>query len=227
MPVARLYGEGNATLISTTRSIVRGNTARLYLLKRTSTVTTHELGFDVLERKYYCHRSRVEQFMPRRGDIDFEHQQLVYWSHSRARKGEFVEITVRFNGYLQPRARVVIPRDSTAIVELPMTSVSGNLQLTLIYETNRVAHRYANPVRPLSTEPFAMPVSLPRIEILAIKGAANIELTDFKKSWLIETFGLIERNRRVAFDRNPEGAVWMCDEVIERQLVQRAVAISI
>jgi hypothetical protein len=225
MPTARAFGEGNATTTSTSRGLVRGDATRLWLVKNTTQLSTHELGFDVLERKYRCHRTRLAQFLPRRGDVDFEHQKLAYWSHSRARKGELVEITVRFNGYLEPRERVVVTSDSTSIQELPVTN--GAEQLTLVYQTSRRHHRYANPVRPPDSEPFAARVNFGKIEILAIKGSGAVELETFNRAWLKAAFGLVTRARRVSFDRNLEGAVWMCEEVIENQLVQQKVNILV
>jgi hypothetical protein len=224
----RIYGSGNTTSLSA-RTVFRGDSSRLWLLKDTTKFGEHELAFDTMNRTFFCRRDLEESFRPRQGDIDYEFKQMRVWTYTQERKGGLTFYHVTFNGYLKQRARVVRSEYNEKQNEITLTTLDGGATCGLVFMCATVTNRYANPTRPSSREPIvARPDSY--VQILALRGNGGIQLAGSERLTIAQLrnfFGVKVQTIRTNFVRRLEGAVWMCDETVDALPIQEAYAIAL
>lgn len=222
----RVYGSEIPTGISS-RTVFRGDSTKKYLDPDGSSLDVHELGFDMLERRYVIRRDLLSKHKPMPGDVDFEYRDMSYWKHKETRKGDLLELHITFNGYREKRQRVVKTSYNTRLNETTLTALGGGAQMGLVFTNAICTSRYASPVCPPDDEPIAvMPNRYCRID--AVKGSGGIELSrGLKLSFLRDVFGLKLVTRRTSFDREQEGAVWFCTESVEYLPIQEALCIQL
>lgn len=223
----RIFGEGS-TFDTTANVTFRGVSNRL-VLDPNSTLEPDEDGVYTLTRTWWCRSDLVEQFLPREGDVDFQHRDLGYWKSRVQYRGGGALIQTWFNGFINRNAEVV---KSTPDVQQQEVQVSGSLEIiggtgntldfnvTVVYLAPTVVNRFATRKRPAWNEKFrAVPEG--RCEILEILGPDGVTLTNTKRiTDSLAEFGVKPVNKRTAFPCPQVGSIFRCSETVQRLLVR-------
>lgn len=222
-----IFGQGTDYDISA-RTVFRGDDQRM-ILQTGSRYPEDRFGVTTMTRRWRCRRDRYEALKPIFGDYDFLFPALRVTDVDPTDDGAMTTVTVQYNGFIDgvPRGNV-IERENLQWKEATLYANDGSGSLTLVYQCPTLTREYASDRIPKLLNPHEYPQFHPAIPpTYYFRNANGIELRGATRADTVALLGLFTysvKSLRTQFDPSPDGHIYRITEVIERQIVQQAIA---